>query len=249
MKLLFIDLETSPIVAYLWDIYKPHVGIDQVITPTSILCVGAKWCDEPKTMFFRSVKQSGRDFDAMIRAAHKLLCEADAVCHYNGKSFDVPRLNQEFLRLGLPPPPTIPQIDLLKVVREKFSLVSNKLAFVGPYFSVGEKVKNSGWDLWKGCLAGDKDSWALMQKYNLQDVVLLEKLYKKLLPWIDQHPNMNLFEPSVEPVCPNCGSFSMTRRGVHLATTYCYARYSCNNCGRWSRARGRSKVDPVAERR
>ena len=245
MKLLFLDIETSPLTAYLWDTYKPTVGIDQIITPTSVLCVSAKWNDG-EMMFWWSQKQEGKQFDRMIKAIHRELCLADAVCHYNGTSFDLPRLNTEFLRLGLTPPPPFHQIDLLKVMREKFGVVSNKLAFVGPYLGIGEKVKNAGWDLWKGCLTGDAKCWTQMESYNKHDVVLLEKLYYKLLPWIDQHPNMNLFVPNEDPVCPNCGSDKLQRRGIRTATTYVYSRYQCGACGRWSRSRGRNKTEPVA---
>ena len=248
-KILMLDIETAPLTAYLWDIYKPHVSVDQIITPTSVLCFAAKWYGDPQMMYHWSDKQTGPQFNKMIKAAHKLLCDADALVHYNGVFFDVPRLNQEFIKLGLPPPPPIAQIDLLKVVRQKFGLVSNKLAFVGPYLKIGEKVKNAGWDLWKGCLTGDASSWLDMERYNKQDVLLLEKLYKKLLPWIDGHPNLNLYVPGEKPVCPNCGSADVQRRGVQVALTYVYARFCCNRCHRWSRERTRSKTEPVASRR
>jgi predicted RNA-binding Zn-ribbon protein involved in translation (DUF1610 family) len=182
----------------------------------------------------------------MIVDAHELLSEADAVCHYNGASFDIPRLNAEFLKMGLPPTPKIPQIDLKTVVMNKFGFVSSKLAFIGPELEIGEKVKNSGWDLWRGCLNGDPKCWKEMETYNKQDVKLLERLYNKLLPWIDNHPNMNLFVEGENPVCPNCGGSKLTRRGIERATTYMYRRILCNDCGKWSRERIRDKNSKVA---
>lgn len=245
MKLLYIDLETTPCVAMVWGLFKQTISVDQILTPTSVLCFAAKFAGEPM-QFHKSVKQEGPQFEKMIKAAHKLLCEADAVVHFNGISFDVPRLNTEFIKLGLPPPPTIPQIDLKNVVMSKFAMTSSKLAFVGPFLKIGEKVKNDGWPLWQGCLAGNKESWAKMETYNRQDVVLLEKLYNKVLPWIDNHPNMNLFIDSEHPLCPNCGSNKVQRRGQQLGTTYTYTRYSCNSCGRWSRSRTRDQKGRTA---
>lgn len=104
MNLLFLDIETSPAEVLVWDLFKPHIGPDQVIRPTSVLCFAARWYGKPGTIFRRSLRQRGAEFNDMIRAAHQLLSEADAVCHYNGLFFDIPRLNAEFLRLGLKPP-------------------------------------------------------------------------------------------------------------------------------------------------
>lgn len=247
MKLLHLDLETTPAVVYTWALHKQDISVDQVITPPSILCFSAKWHGEATHIFHRALKRDGMEFNSMIRAAHKLLCDAEAVCHYNGTTFDIPRLNQEFLRLGLKPPPPLIEIDLLNVVRKKFGMLSNKLAFVGPYLQVGEKVKHAGWALWVGCLKGDAECWRLMELYNRQDVALLERLYTKLLPWIDGHPNMNLFVDEREPVCPNCAGKKLQRRGERVAMTYLYARYQCKDCGRWSRARLREKFIKPAE--
>jgi DNA polymerase III epsilon subunit-like protein len=246
-KLLYLDIETSPANVLVWGLFNQNISIDQVLKPTSVLCWAAKWHGKKEVMYASSKEQEGPVFNEMIRGIHKLLCEADAVCHYNGKSFDIPRLNQEFLRLKLAPPPTIPQIDLKQVVMSKFSMTSSKLAFVGPYLDIGDKVKHSGWDLWIKCLAGDAAAWKTMRTYNCQDVVLLEKLYNRVLPWIDAHPNQNLYSDSEEHVCPNCASEKLQRRGYRMASTRQYIRYQCMSCGRWSKSRTAERF-PIAAR-
>lgn len=242
MRILHIDIETTPAQVFVWALHKQDISVDQIIRPTSVLCFSAKWDGEEEVMFYKADKQSGVEFDKMIRAAHRLLSEADAVCHFNGTTFDIPRLNQEFLRLGLPPPPPIPQIDLKKVVMNKFSMVSSKLAFVGPYLKIGEKIRNEGWPLWIGCLDGDPNSWKAMETYNKGDVILLEKLYHKVLPWIEQHPNRGLFINTDKPACPRCGSVSLQSRGVQRGATLTYRRFQCKNCGGWCRARCADKL-------
>jgi hypothetical protein len=79
---------------------------------------------------------------------------------------------------------------------------------------------------------GDKDAWKRMEEYNIQDVVLLESLYHKLLPWIKTHPNRNLFSDDV--VCPTCGSHHLQKRGTAISITGTYQRYQCKSCGSWS---------------
>ncbi len=176
MKLLMIDIETTPALVHVWSLFNQNISVDQVVKPTSVLCFAAKWYGDDKVMFHAAVHQDGPAFKAMIKAAHKLLSEADAVCHFNGTTFDIPRLNTEFLKLGMAPPPPIPQIDLKKVVMTKFAMTSSKLAFVGPFLQIGAKVSHEGWPLWTGCMDGDTASWRKMEEYNRQDVVLLEKL-------------------------------------------------------------------------
>lgn len=230
MKLLFLDIETSPVLCFVWDLFNQNVSIDQIVEPTKMLCWAAKWLGDKKVHW-------GRD----VKGIHKLISEADAICTYYGKNFDEPHLNREFLVAGLDPPPPVAHVDLKQVVARKFKMTSSKLGFVGPYLGIGEKVANSGWSLWRACLAEKREAWKKMRAYNEQDVVLLEKLYVKLLPWIDEHPNAGLLEPSAEPKCPNCGSESIQRRGIHRSVTQEYARFHCQACGRWSRQRTATK--------
>lgn len=80
----------------------------------------------------------------------------------------------------------------------------------------------------------DKDNaaWGRMEKYNIQDVLLLEKLYYKLLPWIKSLPNRNVEADS--HVCPSCGGKHLQKRGLNQTITASYQRYQCKSCGSWS---------------
>lgn len=243
LKILHVDVETRPALAYVWRLYGNDViSVDQVKEPTGLLCFAAQWDHLNEVMFFSQYKHGHKN---MVRKAHELLSTADVIVSYNGLAFDGPRINNEFLLYNLPPPPPIDHVDLKKTVMGKFDLTSSKLAFVGPALQIGTKVKNSGWDLWRGCLENDPASWAEMEKYNKEDVRLLKRLYHRVLPWIDNHPNMNLVVDETEPVCPNCGG-KVRMKGLRRALTSVYQRYVCNSCGRWSRSRTRLKTEPTA---
>lgn len=177
----------------------------------------------------------------MLRAAHKLLSEADAVIHFNGSKFDVPVLNKEFLLNGLGPPATYQQIDLLKTARQRFKFPSNKLDFLAQQLGLGKKFKHAGFELWVKCMAGDADAWKEMEAYNVQDVVLLEKVYNKLLPWIVNHPSHAIH--SNGDVCTNCGSPALQKRGWSYTTGGKYQRYVCNSCGSWMRSKKSEKLE------
>jgi uncharacterized protein YprB with RNaseH-like and TPR domain len=196
-----------------------------------VLCYAAKWYGE-KDVIFDSVHKSRPK--TMLKGIHGLLNDADAVVHYNGTKFDIPTLNKEFLLHSFNPPSPYKQIDLLRVVRSNFRFPSNKLDYVAQRLNLGKKHEHEGHELWVKCMNGDKDAWKRMEKYNIQDVVLLENLYGHLLPWIKSHPNHNLFSDG--HVCPNCSSSSLQRRGTAISATGTYQRYQCRSCGTWSQS-------------
>jgi hypothetical protein len=82
-------------------------------------------------------------------------------------------------------------------------------------------------------MAGDRKAWKKMLAYNAHDVLLTEKLYLKLLPWMTSHPNLGLYTD--RPVCPRCGSSKINFRGTVRNTTTIYQSFQCQSCGGWGR--------------
>lgn len=231
MKILLLDIESSPNTAHVWGLWQQNVSINQLMESSYVLCYAAKWYGDKQVMFDSVHKSRPK---TMLKGIHGLLNDADAVVHYNGTKFDIPTLNKEFLLHSFNPPSPYKQIDLLRVVRSNFRFPSNKLDYVAQRLNLGKKHEHEGHELWVKCMNGDKDAWKRMEKYNIQDVVLLENLYSHLLPWIKSHPNHNLFSDG--HVCPNCGSPSVQRRGTAISATGTYQRYQCRSCGTWSQS-------------
>ena len=234
MKILLLDIETAPHKVYTWGLWKQNVALNQIEEAGYTLCWAAKWVGQ-KEMMFSSIFKHGTK--KMLEGVYALINEADAVVHYNGNRFDIPTLNQEFLKAGMSPPKSPINIDLLLTARRRFRLPSNKLSYVAEYLGLGEKVKHKGMGLWRDCMAGDESAWKTMERYNKQDVRLLEDVYTKLLPWIPNHPNHALFTDKDVIVCPNCGSHHLQRRGFYHTKTLSYQRFQCQSCGAWSRER------------
>lgn len=233
MKILLLDIETRPNLVWTWGLFQQNIAINQIKEPGSILSYAAKWYGEKK-IYYDDVR-SGQA--AMLEGIYALLEEADVVIHYNGTSFDIPTLNQEFLSLGWTPPAPFLQIDLLHTVKKRFRMTSNKLDYVSQYLKLGKKAKHDGFETWLGCMEGDEVAWRKMRLYNKQDVVLLELLYEKVKPWIGNHPNHALFTDAEHFVCPNCGSEHVQKRGLVHTKTLSYQRWHCQDCGTWSRSR------------
>jgi len=234
VKTLLLDIETAPLTVHAWGLWDQRIGLNQILDSGRTLCWAAKWLGDKKVMF-DSVHYS--EERGMVSRIHNLIDECDSVIHYNGTKFDIPTLNKAFLLHNMPPPAPYKQIDLLKTARRQFRFPSNKLDYVAQALGVGSKTRHKGHDLWVGCMNGVDADWKVMEKYNKQDVLLLEKVYNRLLPWIPNHPNVGLYNNITEKACTNCGSVNVQKRGLSHSKVSTYQRYQCSDCGGWSRER------------
>ena len=181
MKILLLDIETTPMQVYAWGLWEQNIGIDQIIKSSEILCFGARWLGQKKVIF-KSSFHDGKE--KMLEELHSLMEEADVLVGWNSAAFDHKHINREFLEAGMVPPSPTKDLDLMSVVKSNFLFPSNKLDYVAQKLGVGAKVKHSGFSLWIKCMAGDKKAWEEMKKYQIQDVNLLVDLYDILNPWL-----------------------------------------------------------------
>jgi RNase_H superfamily len=251
--ILTIDIETSPIEAYVWGLWDQNVGVDFIKTEWTILSYAAKWLGEKKVYYGDTSGRGAhkvRKDKALVREIRDLLDDADIVVAQNGKKFDVRKINARLIEHGYPPPRPFRVVDTLIAAKRCFAFTSQKLAWTSLHLTDAPKDdhrKFPGIELWKECLADNPKAWAEMKKYNKQDVVSTEKVYLKLRPWIDNHPNIGAYEPSETPVCPKCGSDRLQYQGTRVMQQGRYQRYQCQNCGGWSRAK--EMLIPLALRR
>ena len=233
VRILTLDIETKPALSRHFGMFNQNFSLAQVIEPVAPMSFGAKWLGE-NTVHHYSEWEHG--FEDMIRAAHKLLDEADIVIGYNHDQFDLKHLNWTFAQLGLPRPRPYKTIDLLKVVRREFRPMSKKLDFVASQLGLGNKVQHDGFALWMRVIDGDEKARKLFERYCIGDVKLTEKLYLRLLPWLPAGVNLPLIAGH-DTGCPVCGNPDLTSEGdtTYTAQTE-YALYSCNHCHAWVRA-------------
>jgi transposase-like protein len=89
-------------------------------------------------------------------------------------------------------------------------------------------------------MKGDKKSWIKMKKYNAQDVILLEKIYLHLLPYM-KSTVIYISENN----CPRCGSDKVTSRGYGINLGTRYRRFQCQSCGGWFKGEKSEKIMKV----
>jgi len=233
LKILFLDIETFPNIGYVWGKYEQDVI--RYVQESCIATYAAKWLDEP--VFGKSLadypgyKPNSYDDTRLVKEIWKLLDQADVAVAHNGDDFDFRVIRGRFIYHDLTPPSPYRTVDTKKVAKKVGRFNSNRLDDLGAYFGEGRKIKTD-FDLWEGCIEGNLESWARMLKYNKQDVVLLEKVYKRLLPYTTNHPNV----AEEAAACPKCGSQHIQWRGEARTTTRVYKRFQCKECGGWGRA-------------
>jgi len=235
-KILFFDIETMANQAYVWGKYEQNVIAYK--QHWYMLSFAWKWLGESKTNVlglddFSGYKKGSPDDKKLVTELWKLFDEADVVIAHNGADFDVKKANSRFAKYGMPPPSPYKIVDTKLIARKYLKQDSNKLDDLGDYFNIGRKINTGGFELWLGCESGDKNSWKLMKDYNIQDVILLEEVYLHLLPWMTNHPNMNLLLGTTHN-CPNCGAKDLEKRGFNHTRTTISQRYQCKSCHSWS---------------
>lgn len=245
-KVLTIDIETSPMEAWVYNSYNvKFISPEQIKTPARMLSFAAKWHDQRKIIYY-SEFHDGRK--AMLDAIWDLMDQANVIVTYNGNGFDLKWLAGEFVREGYTPPSPYKSVDLYRTVRTLYGFTHNRLGVVCRALGLGGKVETGGFDLWARCLGGDEKAWRLERKYNQQDVVLTELLLDRLGPWVKGWPHMGLWSGD-ERCCFRCGGTDLAHKGWHETAVSRYARLQCQECGAWNRAtfiRTRTATRPIA---
>lgn len=235
-KILLLDIETSPMLSYVWALFSEQGGLPMLKKDWNILSWAAKWYGEDKIMQMDQRKAKNiEDEKAILKGMWKLLDEADIVITHNGDKFDLKKLNTRFVKFDLGKPSPYRSIDTLKIARKHFSFTSNKLEYLAEFlkckFKKMKSKKFPGVTMWDQCLARNPEAWKEMEAYNKQDVLTLEAVYDKLKPW-DKTINFSIFNAG-NHIC-SCGSTELIKKGT---TDYSYTnhgyyqRYRCKSCG------------------
>lgn len=239
-KILLFDLETTPNLSYTWGKWEQNVIAFK--QEWELLSFSYKWLDEKEVYCLARNDFRDKTDKSLVKALKDVLASAEVLIAHNGDEFDIKKSNAKFIEHGLGPLAPFQKIDTKKVAKRYFKFNSNSLDDLGKLLGVGRKEKTGGFDLWLGCMAGNKKAFEDMKKYNKQDVLLLERVYLKLRPWMEQHPNMSAIEGR-PTACPKCGGERLKSKGISRTRTNEYRRYLCLKCGGYCRSRAAEKND------
>ncbi len=229
LRTLYIDIETTPSLGYAYQKYEATIIKEKegsYMLSFSFMWEGKKVQGYSLADFPSFKKNPHSDYE-LVAMLWQVLDKADIVIAHNGDKFDIKKANAFFLKHGMKPPSPYKSIDTLKIARKYFKLFSNKLDDLGDYLGVGRKI-HTEYGLWERCMEGDKKAFKEMLVYNKQDVLLLEKIYKKLLPWISDHAAFRLVN---NLPCPRCKSHSTCKKGKETLIGGAKQTYQCKGCG------------------
>jgi uncharacterized protein YprB with RNaseH-like and TPR domain len=235
-RVLFLDIETRPLLAYVWKIWDENIGLNQIKEDWHVISWAAKWMGDPDSKIMqmdqRKVKDKEND-KVILQGIWDLLNEADIVVTQNGRKFDNKKLNARFAVHKMQPPSTFKHIDIFVLAKRYFGFISYKLEYLAQIFCTKYKKlvdrKYSGFNLWKECLNNNQDAWREMALYNKYDVFVLEEIYHNIIPW-DNSINFNVYSNSLVNIC-KCGSKSFKKNGFAYTNSAMYQRYKCTKCG------------------
>lgn len=227
-KILIWDIETSHTIVATFSLWPKYIPHENILQDWSILSVAWKWYGEDKVHCKYNRRDLLDDRD-LVKHMIDVVGEADLIIHHNGDKFDLPSLNTRAIKHKLGVVPPIKTLDTLKIARKKFKFISNRLDYIGQFLGEGSKTPHSS-GLWLQILQGNRRAIKEMAEYNKGDVVLLERIYERFIPYTDSF-NHAIFTNG----CPKCGkSGGLIKRGFMYTRTSKKQRYKCENCGGWS---------------
>lgn len=235
LRVLYFDIETAPIRAFVWHPYGDFVGQDQILNDSFMFTWAAKWDGETKVMSDRLSRNEAilQDDRRIVESLAKLLREADVVVAHNGDKFDLPIVNKRLMLHEMEPLPPFTTIDTLKLAKRNFRMEMNKLDFLAERLGLGRKIKTD-FMLWRGAYEGNVQALKEMETYNRQDVVLLEQVLDRMKPYVRRLTRL-IDGPGF--CCPWCGSVELQKRGYQRSQVTIWQRWQCKKCRKYSRSK------------
>lgn len=240
-RILFFDIETTPLKAWVWRPGKQYVGYSQLTKENAqygIICITYCWNDGKKAQCIdwgyeeQSTKKVVEEFD-------KIIAQADICIGKNSDRFDTKMINAARMFAGLPGNPSWTKYtdDLEKQMRKYFKMPSQSLDYISTQLGFGGKIKMEMQD-WidivektdNGC-----KSLAKMVKYGKKDVEDTRALWGRLSEHFDSKWNQATFL-GVDLACKhaNCGSFDLIKRGTYFQGKSRYQEWQCKTCCRYA---------------
>lgn len=238
-RILFYDLETSPLKAYVWGLGKQvvrHKQLDKNFSQWGIICATYCWNDgKPAKAIDWGYKE--QDTAKVVEEFDKLIKQADFVIGKNNKRFDDKMLNAARMLNGLPGMPEWVRYteDLERQMRRYFRLPSQALDYISEQLGLGGKIgmEFQDWiDIVERNESGEK-ALKKMLKYGKKDVEDTRTLWMKLEQHFETSINLATFN-ELKLACKHCASQDVKRNGTRCLRGMRYQEYHCNACGRYA---------------
>ena len=244
-----LKLPTGPRI-FIYDVETTDLAADR----GHILCAAGKWFGEDTVFKWRidsgpgyaATPKSFRDDSGIVEGLTPYLEAADCAVAYFGKRFDAPYITTRALVHGMLPPAPYTIVDPWETAKRYLKLSNNRMATVADVLQLDKRKTHCSRETWALAQYGDRGSISKLLEYNVNDVLVLESVYKTLRPIIRAHPYVGAWQTSLPGSisahrCPACGSSTSRSKGVRYTRTFEVQRRICCKCSH-SFEGGRRKI-------
>ncbi len=249
LSILFFDIETAPRLAAIWHPAQKYINYEQMVEDDFLFTWSAKWEGKQEVFSARLTRKEvlAQDDSRIMRKLADLVREADVVVAHNGDQFDLKRLNARVVFHQDEPLGPYESIDTLRLAKQNFGLPYYKLDYLAQHWNLGTKI-DTDMQLWIDCYYGDVKQMKLMEDYNKHDVILLEKIFQYMRPYVRRLKRLHDAEFDGQILCPNCGTEgteleeggriqNFQRRGFYRTQASTFVKLQCQNCKGYTRFR------------
>jgi len=233
-KILFYDIETMPLKAYIWRLGKQvvrHQQLGKNHFMYNIICITYCWNDNKpaKALVFDYKKQ---DCKKIVQEFDELVKQADCVIGKNSDRFDNKHISLQRLVHDLPGMPDWLDKcdDLEKHMRRHFYLPSQSLDYISDILGFGGKIKMEMQD-WINITEKNEfgpKSLKKMVTYGKKDIVDTRAVWNYCVKHFK--PRLNFATFAGDHVCVRCGSSNIYKNGTRYAGKSRKQRWQCNDC-------------------
>ena len=221
-KILFLDIESIGVNALKADLGR-------------VVCFGYKWQRQKEAHVVTMTGKELRHFDdkPLLEKISKLYNEAELTVAHFGSVFDRRFIQGRLLINNMPPLPMTRMRDTCMIVRSVANFSSNRLKYLCKIFKFDNQKLDNNWpEAWFEVMRGNMQALKKMAIYCRGDVMALEELYNRLLPFDNCHPRMVMNRSK----CRVCGG-EVEYRGFSYVGENKYRRLRCIKCNKWDRER------------
>lgn len=234
-KILFYDIETTPLQAWLWGLGEQHVRHGQLVKGSkmfNIICITYCWNDEKKAKVIHW-DYDKQDSKPMIEEFGRIIEQADITIGKNNRRFDDKRINTMRLLYNMEGMPQWLKStdDLETQMRRHFAMPSYSLDYASDLFGLGGKIKMEFAD-WINIMEKNpegKKSFDKMLKYGKKDIEDTRALWNRMSAHFT--PKLNVAALKDKFVCTSCGSSDIKKNGTIIGGSTVYQMYFCKDHG------------------
>lgn len=203
-RVLFLDIETAPLMSYVWGLWNNNVPLNMIHSDWFILGFAVSWGDSEEVKYYDNRNAEDiEDDSSLMEKLWYYLDQADIVVGHNARKFDIKKIKARMLKHDFIPFSTVRMYDTMDMAKRNFALTSNKLEYIASLISPEDLQKSkhsefAGFELWKELLNGNERAWDEMGDYCKQDVAVNKDIFWKLYQWDNKAPNFQIY--TGEPV-------------------------------------------------